>query len=441
MAEGALGMETDADGVSTVRSIAAWGLPVIATIVWFLFVFGFGHVDRVLDNWRSSATMIAGSFVAGSTPQGGGAVAFPVFTKVLGISAPVARTFGLTIQATGMVMASASILLAGRKIDWKALRLGVGGGAVGFFFGLFALGDPSTPFWSPRIDAPFVKVAFTIAIFAVAVIVRICATRTAEYDSVPNWGARSVLVMSVFAFVGGVFSSLTGSGTDVFLFVFIVLVAGVTPKVAIPTSIVAMASVSVLGFVILGLWHGQLDIALDATSSQVIAVGGDAFGPELATQFDLFGIWLAAAPIVVWGAPLGAWAASKVSERTVITFVAFMALLEVLTTAIFLDDLRTDRVLLAFGVIGLVLAYLAVHRLESLSRWIMSAGGEPEPAFGANWIPLPPPDGAPESNGTELNGTELNGTGANSARGSGDVESDIDQLTSDTILGIFERRD
>ena len=176
--------------------------------------------------------------------------------------------------------------------------------------------------------------------------------------------------MLAFSFVGGVLSSLAGSGTDVMLFVFLVLVAQVSPKVAIPTSIVAMATVSVFGLAILGLWHGQLDIGL--SGADVVSVGGEAFGPEAATRFDLFGIWLAAAPIVVWGAPFGAWLAAKVTERTVIRFVAAMALLEVATTAIFLDQLHSDALLASFAVAGLLFAWWAVNRLDRLSSWIMA---------------------------------------------------------------------
>lgn len=373
MSNAVVGLErAEKDEMPAMRRWAIWGLPTLFTLGWVVFVLVFGHLDRVADNWRSSGTMVIGSFVAGSTPQGGGAVAFPVFTKVIGISAPVARTFSIVIQATGMVMASLSILLAGRKIDWKALSLGLAGGSVGLVLGLFVLGDPNTAFWEPRVDSAFVKVAFTIAIFAVAVIVRLVSKRSAGYDVVPDWGSRSVFVMLSFAFVGGVFSALTGSGVDVFLFVFIVLVAGVTPRVAIPTSIVAMAGVSLLGLVILGFGHGQLDIGLSNSGTDVISVAGSAFGPESAVQFDLFGIWLAAAPIVVWGAPLGAWVAAKVSETVVIAFVAFMALLEVATTAIFLDDLQTNRVLLAFFFVGMAVVYLAVKRLDRVAEWIMT---------------------------------------------------------------------
>ena len=356
---------------SPLRRALVWGLPAAFTLGWVLFVLFAGHLDRIADNWRAALTMVFGSFVAGSTPQGGGAVAFPVFTKVLAIPAPVARSFSLVIQATGMVMASASILLSGRKIDWKAYELGVAGGIIGFYVGLFALGDPSTPFWDSRIDSAYVKVSFTLIIFAVALIVRICATHTTKYEVVPDWGPRSKLVMLAFAFVGGVFSSLAGSGTDVMLFVFIVLVAGVTPKVAIPTSIVAMATVSTLGLAILGLLHGQLNIGL--SQDTVTSVADVPFGPEAATRFDLFGIWLAAAPIVVWGAPLGAWVAARVSERVVIFFVGAMALLEVLTTALFLDQLRSDFVLLGYALVGLVVVWWAVNRHDRLSNWMMAS--------------------------------------------------------------------
>ena len=364
---------------SLLRRWSVWGLPIAFTIIWVVFVFTAGHLDRVVDNWRSSTTMLFGSFVAGSTPQGGGAVAFPVFTKVIGINAPVARTFSVAIQATGMVMASLSILLAGRKIDVKALALGTIGGSVGFLIGLFVLSNPDTTFWAPRIEPAFIKVAFTVIIFSVALIVRLCAKGAGKLPAVEKWGVRSIPLMLAFAIIGGMFSGLTGSGTDVFLFVFVVLVAGVSPKVAIPTSIIAMACVSVLGFLILGIWHGQLDIALDPTGTEVVGVGGAAFGPESAVQFYLFGIWLAAAPIVVWGAPLGAWLAAKVSEKTVIRFVGFIALAEVATTIIFLDDLRTNPVLTATFVVGLIAAYFGVNALDKLAAWIMVDEPESEP--------------------------------------------------------------
>ena len=361
----------DEPEVSAFRRAMVWVLPIVVTIIWALYVMSFGHFDRIVANWRAALTMVFGGFVAGSTPQGGGAVAFPVFTKLIGITSPVARSFSIGVQSSGMVMASLGIIIAGRKIEWKAAGIGIGGGIIGFVIGLFAFGDSSTPFWESRIASDFVKVAFTIVIFAVALIVRQVAKKGATAESVDVWNTRAIVTMVAFSIFGGFFSSMAGSGTDVFVFVFLVLIAGVCPKVAIPTSVVAMASVSLFGFAILGFWHGQLDIGLSADASEVISVNGAAFGPEPAVQFDLFGIWLAAAPVVAWMAPVGAWVVTKVSEKVVIYFVAFMSSLELISTALFLDTLRTNVALLIFFIGGLIGAFFFVMSLGMMSDMVM----------------------------------------------------------------------
>lgn len=370
--------------ISKFRMAMVWLLPIAVTIIWVIYVLTFGHFDRVVANWRASTTMVFGGFVAGSTPQGGGAVAFPVFTKLIGITSPVARSFSIGVQSSGMVMASLGIIIAGRKVEWKALRIGVSGGIVGFIIGLFVFGDRSTPFWESRIPSDFVKVAFTIVIFAVAIIVRQVAKKGATAESVEHWTMRATGSMIAFSIFGGFFSSMAGSGTDVFLFVFLVLIAGVCPKVAIPTSVVAMASVSLFGFAILGFWHGQLDIGLSADATEVISVNGAAFGPQPAVQFDLFGIWLAAAPVVAWMAPVGAYVVTKVSEKVVIYFVAFMSTLELLSTALFLDTLRTNVTLLIFFISGLIGAYFFVMSLGMMSEVLMPEDEEDDEAEGVS---------------------------------------------------------
>ena len=65
------------------RRNAALAVPAVVTLIWLVFVTVAGHWGRVADHVVASITMVFGSFVAGSTPQGGGAVAFPVFTKLL----------------------------------------------------------------------------------------------------------------------------------------------------------------------------------------------------------------------------------------------------------------------------------------------------------------------------------------------------------------------
>ncbi|MFT5200306.1 MAG: putative membrane protein YfcA, partial [Planctomycetota bacterium] len=49
-------------------------------------------------NYFMSLTMAVGSFIAGATSEGGGAVAFPVMTLGFKIAPDVARDFSLLIQ-------------------------------------------------------------------------------------------------------------------------------------------------------------------------------------------------------------------------------------------------------------------------------------------------------------------------------------------------------
>ncbi len=82
-------------------------------------------------------------------------------------------------------------------------------------------------------------------------------------------------------------------------------------------------------------------------------------------------MWLAAVPIVAWGAPLGSLLASRATDRQLVGFVVALALAEVISTIIFLEPLRTDPALAAFGIIGLIaatggLAYLQRNRVSVL---------------------------------------------------------------------------
>lgn len=70
----------------------------------------FGHF------YVMSFTMIFGSFVAGSTPVGGGAVAFPVMVLYIKLLPEEGRDFSLMIQSIGMTSASFLILYSKRQL-------------------------------------------------------------------------------------------------------------------------------------------------------------------------------------------------------------------------------------------------------------------------------------------------------------------------------------
>jgi hypothetical protein len=158
-------------------------------------------------------------------------------------------------------------------------------------------------------------------------------------------------VLATAAFAGGVLSSFTGTGANIAVFLVLVVVLGADARVALPTAIVVMTAVSVVGLVVLGIGDAQLDVAVEG--DRVVSVGNDPTDLA-ASRTDLLGLWLAAVPVVVWGAPLGSWAASVVRESTLVKFVALLATVEVVTTVLLVDEIRRDGWLIAYLVIGLV---------------------------------------------------------------------------------------
>ena len=352
------------------RARLGWWLSGGATVSWLVAVVIAGQVGRVVDNWEAALTMLFGSFLAGSSPEGGGAVAFPVFTKALEVPGPVARTFGLSIQAVGMTMASISILLSGRRLHRRAAVVGSAVAIVGFAVGAGAFGRPDEVFWPSVVGSAWVKATFSIVLATTSILMvrHLRQQRTVGHDAFGElgsaWTGRYDMALVVVALLGGFLSSLTGTGANIVVFLFLVVLVGVGPKAALPTAILVMTSVSIVGFVLFGLVDGQLDVAL--VGDRVTAVGGQEVPEALAEgRSDLLGLWLAAVPVVVWGAPLGSLVASLVEERHLVRFVALLAAVEVATTVVLVPELRTEPALilyLAVGLAGLPAAFIYGQR-------------------------------------------------------------------------------
>lgn len=335
--------------------------------VWVVGVSLSDSWGRVADHTIASLTMVFGSFVAGATPQGGGAVAFPVFTKALDVPAEAARSFSLCIQAIGMTSASFAIVASRRPVVWSAVAVGAPAGVVAFVATLFLAGDRQSPFWPSSLPGPYVKVTFTLVVAAMAWVV-LLGLRTpirSVAGALPTIGSRLLVALIIAGLLGGVSSALVGSGADVFMYLFVVVLFGVRGGVGIPTSVVTMAIVSVAGFLILGVADGQLNVTIDA-AGMVSAVGGEPLTKPLEIgQADLYGMWLAAVPVVAWGAPIGAWVASRMSPRSLVILALSVAAAEVVSTIIFLDDLRTDAALAIYSLVGLLVAIGGVMLLAA----------------------------------------------------------------------------
>jgi uncharacterized membrane protein YfcA len=273
--------------------VAAWGLAMQHGDRWHLF----------LEAWPAAVTMTAGSIVAGSTPAGGGAVAFPVFTKGLSIDPPVARTFSLLIQSVGMGMASLFILTRRIPVAWRAIRLGLAGGIPGVLAGLA---------WLPAPD-PYPRLLFTVVmgVFGIAAIVSHWVIRwspcphTAELHD-EHGGSWHLVALG---FAGGYVASQVGSGIDLLLFMGLTLAFGLHERHAIPTTVITMAVISVVG-------------------STMLLARGDLTIPAALPY------WWVSAPVVACGAPMGAWIAARARRDAILTALLGLIALEIVSTTL-----------------------------------------------------------------------------------------------------------
>jgi len=251
-------------------------LAAVVWIVWASWIMWSGNLHHVANNWPLSLTMCFGSFIAGATSEGGGAVAFPVMTLLFQIPPSVARDFSLMIQSVGMTAAAVLIFTRRIRIEYRALLLAGCGGAVGIVVGIELL--------SPRLPPTHTKVFFTslwMSFGGVLFWINRNRNRFVLDRITGNLGASYALI-ATFGFLGGVISGILGSGIDILTFSLLVMVFRIDEKIATPTSVVLMAFNAITGF----LWRGAIR---------------DQLAP------DAWIYWYACVPVVVVGAPLGAY--------------------------------------------------------------------------------------------------------------------------------------
>ena len=275
--------------------------------VWSVWFFNTG-VNKIFQLIESHAvimlTMLFGSFVAGSTSLGGGAVAFPVFTKLLSIPAETALVFSLAIQSVGMSSAMLIIFLSKVPVSKKIIVASFFPGAIGVYIGLFELNH-----FFVGGQAKYLFSLFSLFVAFVLVFDRFInhrRFRTLEHiDVIKDIGLFPVIVGS---FIGGIINGLIGTGIDFVIFALMIIFSRVGLKRAVATSVCVMAINAVVGFVFILLFSGKFEgIVVD--------------------------YWLSAVPIVVFGAPLGALACRYFHRDIIFYFLMFLILLDVVSTA------------------------------------------------------------------------------------------------------------
>ncbi|MDD5276954.1 MAG: sulfite exporter TauE/SafE family protein [Methylovulum sp.] len=270
---------------------------LLAILVWSAW-YGYSSPYTsviIKENWPVTLTMVFGSFIAGATSEGGGAIAFPVFTKLLHIAPLDAKLFSLAIQSVGMTAATLAIIAMRIEVAWRLIVWVSLGGVFGVVGSAVLL--------APLLPPSLLKMLFTAMISSFALTLTIVGWQARQYNKhLPVFGGREKLILLLTGIVGGGMTGLVGNGIDIICFSVMVLLFRLSEKVSTPTSVVLMAINSLVGSA-LHLW----------------VLGG--FTPQVENY------WLAAVPVVVVGAPLGAYCCTKMNNKAIasilITLIAF----------------------------------------------------------------------------------------------------------------------
>ncbi|NET46581.1 sulfite exporter TauE/SafE family protein, partial [Okeania sp. SIO2B3] len=218
----------------------------IATATWIVWLIIIGYQEafsHLISNWQIALTMLFGSMIAGGTSIGGGAVAFPVFTKLLHISPHEAKVFSLAIQSVGMSAASLAICLTGIRVEWRVIRWGSLGGLFGIFLGLGYL--------APVLPPDVLKMSFTIMLTSFAITLFTLNQNMRQCRLfILSWQFQEQGILFLAGFFGGIMSGLVGNGIDIVVFSVMVLLWRISEKVATPTSVILMAINAIAGFIL-----------------------------------------------------------------------------------------------------------------------------------------------------------------------------------------------
>jgi len=351
-------------GVSRERD-ASWDskaisfLPALLVLPIWVYTMTSGGIwtEVFTDYYPMTIGMCLGSFVAGSTPLGGGVVGFPVAVLVLGFDAPQGRDFAVLIQAVGMNSAAFLILYTKPHMVHPLLVFySIVFGTVGCILGLLF-----------PVDSYALNLCFVVYLGAFALVYSYKAEWAMDDDGADagNCPAEATAVvresedqpsdtavggyrkerwmLALSGVVGGLLTAQLGSGSDCVLYVF-------------------------GSFVWNNIETGERPISESRLTASTVVVMGAMSAVTAALRMadnsierEVYLCWLAAAPIVALGAPIGAIVLRPSMETTLrrLFFALVVMQIGVFGAVVIQDDWKAW--LLLGAAFSCTMAGIAVH--------------------------------------------------------------------------------
>lgn len=298
--------------------------------VWLVLSFGFGYWDQIKAHWPIAAAMALGSYVAGSTPMGGGTIGFPVLVLLFDMPASLGRNFGLMIQSIGMTSATLFILCRRIPIERRMLLWSMVGSGLGLLTGTYLV--------VPYMADATIKLIFACLWMSFGVLTLV---KNREFCGLHNLSPippfEALFIGLAVGLAGGITASVTGVGIDMMLYTVLVLLYRMDLKEAVPTSVVIMAVTSIMG------------------------TGLHLYIGDLGTE--VFDNWLAAAPVVILGAPLGAFLVSIISRLITLYFVAVLCVFQFFWTLHQVNPTQNQWIFVAANLVAATVGFVVLYRL------------------------------------------------------------------------------
>jgi uncharacterized membrane protein YfcA len=304
-------------------------------IVWVALFAALNSIPFLIEHWYYPAIMVVGAFVAGLTPEGGGAVAFPALSVFLDVDRGMARDFSLMIQAVGMT--SASIWILSRKGHhlpaYAPVLWFVPLSFLGFVLGMNLL--QAVPVYV--IQALFLSLILTFALAYAA------SKHRGDRQLLVTRDPRDRVMLAAVLVIGGMCASLFGTGADIVIYTLLVTRFRLNEKVATHISIMVMASVSILGYAYRYFWDG------DITDYQIRT-------------------WLCAYPVVLFMAPFGSYVLSRLNVEWMLRGIVALNIFQL--SYFNLRNPSVEKILwsVAFSAVLFAIFWFSLARMRSQAQ-------------------------------------------------------------------------